>query len=93
MLLGSTWQDPRQVQKSKRFIQAQHWNPNGMSADLSKRLQCSMQILLFYCIVFERLSVQVVQFISKWACPDMFAYILLLLPGLNQTRRQAVYSG
>ena len=51
-----------------------------------------MQILLFYCIVFERLSVQVVQFISKWACPDMFAYILLL-PGLNQTRRQAVYSG
>ncbi|CAE7505224.1 unnamed protein product [Symbiodinium natans] len=34
-------EDPRKVQRSKRFI-------------------------------------QVVQFISKWACPDMFAYILLL---------------
>ena len=94
MLLGSTWKDPRQVQKSKRFIQAQHWNPNGMPADLSKsfkRRQYSMHILWFYCIMFERLPVQVVQFISKWACPDMFAYILLLLPVLNQTCRHAVY--
>ena len=26
---------------------------------------------------------QVVQFISKWACPDMFAYILLLSRSFN----------
>mmetsp|Transcript_5154 Transcript_5154/g.12254 ORF Transcript_5154/g.12254 Transcript_5154/m.12254 type:complete len:523 (+) Transcript_5154:41-1609(+) len=44
LIVAEIWrdsEDPRQVQKSKRFI-------------------------------------QVVQFISKWACPDMFAYILLL---------------
>ena len=29
----------------------------------------------------QAIGKQVVQFVSKWACPDMFAYILLLLLG------------
>ncbi|CAJ1422216.1 unnamed protein product [Effrenium voratum] len=29
-------------------------------------------------VLFAKRSIQVVQMISKWACPDMFAYILLL---------------
>lgn len=29
----------------------------------------------------QAIGQKVVQFISKWACPDMFAYILLLLLG------------
>ncbi|CAJ1392198.1 unnamed protein product, partial [Effrenium voratum] len=28
-------------------------------------------------VLFAKRSIQVVQMISKWACPDMFAYILL----------------
>ena len=95
LILAEIWRDSEVTGSPKCCIELQCrrlTRTPGKSRDLSasSRLELPFPTFLVPCppaCLHDTCSLvrtQVVQIISKWACPDMFAYILLLLPDLNE---------